>query len=85
MEVLTWLRGYQTDQLIIYRPPGSHYMDAAERIFYVAISRTWTSRACCIEAGELQRQCPDAAEYLQWLLVNKARGRWPEIKGFGSP
>ena len=60
----------------------SHYLDQAERIYYAAISRRWTKPECTIAAKWLQSACPEAAEYLAWLLTHKM-GKWPEVKGNG--
>ena len=58
----------------------SHYLDQAERIYYAAISRRWTKPECTIAAKWLQSACPEAAEYLAWLLTHRM-GKWPEVKG----
>ena len=65
-----------------WSPPGPTHLDQAERIYYAAISRTWSHKACCLEAKHLERECPEAAEYLGWLLV---RGTWPQVKGRDGP
>ena len=64
-----------------WSPPGQVYLDRAEEIFYAAISRSYTREEACIAAKRLQFECPDAAEYLRWLLLHKAAGRWPKVKG----
>jgi len=56
------------------------YLDRAEEIFYAAISRRYTYTEACAAAKGLQFECPDAAEYLRWLLLHKAAGRWPKVK-----
>ena len=58
------------------------YLDQAERIYYAAISRRWTKRERTIAANWLQSACPEAAEYLAWLLTHRM-GKWPEVKGNG--
>ena len=57
------------------------YLDRAEEIYYAAISHKYTCQEACIAARRLQFECPDAAEYLFWLLLHKSAGRWPKVKG----
>ena len=64
-----------------WSPPGQVYLDRAEEIYYAAISHKYTCKEACIAAKWLQFECPDAAEYLFWLLLHKAAGRWPKVKG----
>ena len=63
-----------------WSPPRQMYLDRAEEIYYAAISHKYTCREACIAAKQLQFECPDAAEYLFWLLLHKAAGRWPKVK-----
>ena len=64
-----------------WSPPGQVYLDRAEEIFYAAISHKYTCKEACIAAKWLPFECPDAADYLFWLLLHKAAGRWPQVKG----
>ena len=66
---------------IDWSPPGQVYLDRAEEIYYAAISHKYTCKEACIAAKRLQFECPDAADYLFWLLLHKAAGRWPKVKG----
>ena len=63
-----------------WSPPGQVHLDRAEEIFYAAISRTYTYSEARAAAKWLHYECPDAAEYLRWLLLHKAAGRWPKVK-----
>ena len=67
-----------SDRQSDFSPPGEVHLGRAEEIYYAAISRRWTFKACCIEAKHLERECPEAAEYLRWLI---ARETWPRVKG----
>ena len=69
----------QTD---LERAGQDHFLDQAERIYYAAISRRWTKPECTIAAKWLQSACPEAAEYLAWLLTHKMT-TWPQVKGNG--
>ena len=73
------LSNRQTD---LERAGQDHFLDQAERIHYAAISRRWTKPECTIAAKWLQSACPDAAEYLAWLLTHRM-GKWPGVKGNG--
>ena len=64
-----------------WSPPGQVHLDRAEEIYYGAISHKYTCTEACLAAKWLQFECPDAAEYLFWLLLHKAAGRWPKVKG----
>ena len=64
-----------------WSPPGQVYLDRAEEIYYAAISHKYTCTEACLAAKWLQFECPDAADYLFWLLLHKAAGRWPKVKG----
>ena len=64
---------------IDWSPPGQVYLDRAEEIFYGAISHKYTHKEACLAAKWLQWECPEAAEYLFWLLLHKAAGRWPKV------
>jgi hypothetical protein len=53
-------------------------MDQAERLFYGACSSTLGKAAFCAEAAHLERESPEAGEYLRWLMV---RGQtWPHVR-----
>ena len=64
-----------------WSPPGQVYLDRAEEIFYAAISYKYTYTEACAAASWLEFESPGAAEYLRWLLLHKAAGRWPKVKG----
>ena len=71
-----------SDRQSDFSPPGQAHLGQAERIYYAAISRTWTLKACCLEAKHLERECPEAADYLRWLLQRRS---WPQVKGRDGP
>ena len=48
----------------------------AERIYYAAISYTYTYKEACVRARWLEFESPVAAEYLRWLL---RRQGWPRV------
>ena len=64
-----------------WSPPRQVHLDRAEEIYYGAISHKYTCTEACLAAKWLQFECPDAADYLFWLLLHKAAGRWPKVKG----
>ena len=64
-----------------WSPPEQVHLARAEAIYYAAISHRYTYKEACIAAKGLQSECPDAADYLRWLLLRRAAGRWPKVKG----
>ena len=75
--VASWVPDRQAN----WSPLGQMYLDRAEEIFYAAISHKYTCKEACSAAKWLQFECPEAAEFLFWLLLHKAAGRWPKVKG----
>ena len=81
LEVLTWLRGYQTDEAI------SRHLDRVISIKQnkssTLPSRRYTHKESILAAKRLELECPLAGEYLAWLLRHKVSGMWPGAKGNG--
>ena len=78
---VAYVASWVSDRQVDWSPPGQMYLDRAEEIFYAAISHKYTCKEACSAAKWLQFECPDAAEYLFWLLLHKATGTWPQVKG----
>ena len=53
--------------------------EEAERLYYAAISTSLPKHAFTIQAKDLSRRSPTAANYLTWLIT---RGQlWPVVGG----
>ena len=59
--------------------PFSPEEEEAERLYYAAISGL-PKRAFTIQAKDLSRRSPEAANYLTWLIIHRGR-LWPSVGG----